>query len=146
MLGENLEDFLEAVLESTEDNWASTEVVAKHLGIKLHSAHVSIRKLLEMGFIETKDNASEIKLTETGMKIAKKVAKKHDLIKHFLKDFLCVPDNIADEDAHHMEHIISDESLEKMLQIFEFVEKDPADFMKWFSKYKTFVCEVEVRS
>ncbi|MCD4785564.1 MAG: metal-dependent transcriptional regulator [Candidatus Eremiobacteraeota bacterium] len=144
MLGENLEDFLEATLSSSEGEWASTDTVAKYLGIKLHSAYVSVRKLSEMGFIKTKDKAAKIALTEIGLKLANAVTGKHDLIKRFLTNFLCVPEGVADEDAHHMEHIISDESLEKILQFFEFVEKDPDDFMKWFSKYKTFVCKVKV--
>lgn len=143
MLKGNLEDFLEAALRLQKDGWASTEKVAQYMGVRLQSAYVSLKKLKLMELLEIRDNAKEIKLTKAGEAMAREVNRKHDLIKSFLHNFLCVPEDAAELDAHNMEHIISDEALDKMLLLMEFVEKDPEGFLAWFSRYKSLVCSVK---
>ena len=143
MLEANLEDFLEAVLKLRIEKRVSVEAAAEYLGVKLMSAYTSVRKLSALHLLETFDNSKEIALTETGEELARNVRKKHDIIKRFLTDFLCVDHSVAEEDAHNLEHIVSDESLEKIVGFFEFIEEDPNLFLKWFSSYKSFVCPVD---
>ncbi len=142
MLEANLEDFLEAVLKLKKNDRVTVEETAEYLGVKTMSAYTSIRKLSALHLLDTFDNSKEIALTATGEELARKVRKKHDLIKRFLIDFLCVEDSVAEEDAHNLEHIMSDESLDKIVGFFEFIEEDPESFLKWFSNYKAFVCPV----
>lgn len=143
MLEANLEDFLEAALKLRIENSVSVEAVADYLGVKTMSAYTSVRKLAALHLLETYDDSKEIVLTKTGEELARNVRKKHDLIKRFLIDFLCVDNSVAEEDAHNLEHIVSDESLDKIVGFFEFIEEDPESFLKWFSSYKSFVCPVD---
>jgi DtxR family Mn-dependent transcriptional regulator len=139
----NHEDFLEALLTVRDGEWALTSRVADHLGIRIHSAFVSAKKLSDIGLLLTRNEASELALTPKGEELAKNINRKHALIRRFLMDFLCVPADVAEEDAHNMEHVISDESLEKITGFFEFIEKDPEAFINWFSTYKAFVCPIK---
>lgn len=143
MLEANLEDFLEAVLKLRIEKKVSVDTVAEYLGVKTMSAYTSVRKLSALHLLDTYDNSKEIALTQTGEELARNVRKKHDLIKRFLTDFLCVDNSVAEEDAHNLEHIVSDESLDKIVGFFEFIEEDPDSFLKWFSSYKSFVCPVD---
>ena len=144
MLEANLEDFLEAVLRlKKDDGWALTREVADYIGVKIFSAYVSARKLSSLRLVKTSDNSEKIVLTPLGEELAKGVNKKHNIIKRFFNEFLCVPENVAEEDAHSIEHVISDESLEKIVSFFEFIEEDPESFLAWFSKYKTIVCPLD---
>lgn len=144
MLEANLEDFLGAVLSVREGEWASADRLAEYLGVKPQSALMSIKKLSAMRLVRSIDRGSKVALTETGEELAKMVSHKHDLIKRFLMNLLCVRDEVAEEDAHNMEHTISEESLEKITSFLEFIEEDQEGFLKWFSNYKSFVCPVEI--
>jgi DtxR family Mn-dependent transcriptional regulator len=140
MLGEGLEDFLVAAYEINENDWVSTKEIAEKMGIKLSGAYISVGKLSNIGLVETENDNTKVKLSEVGKKIAIDISHKHDKIKRFLTDFLCVPDAVAEEDAHHMEHVISDESLTKIVYFLELVEEFPEEFTQWFGRFKRMVC------
>ena len=58
-----------------------------------------------------------IHLTESGRQYAEKVYSRHILFKRFLTEVLEVDEPTAEEDACHMEHCVSDETMDK-LRIF----------------------------
>ncbi len=68
--------------------------------------------LKERGHIEV-DSAGYIELTEEGALLAAKILERHHVLVDFLKQ-IGVSDTVADDDACKMEHVISDETLEKM--------------------------------
>lgn len=145
MLGESLEDFLLAVYAIAGEDWADSKEVAEKMYVKLSSAQLSAGKLRQLGLIEDKDHVQFVKLTPTGLDIAMGINRKHDAIKDFLTDFLCVPPQTADEDAHHLEHVISDYSLDRIIAFLEFVKSTPSEHKKWMDDFKNHACSLPIK-
>lgn len=142
MIGQSLEDFLESVYAIGKDDWADIEAVASRIGIKVSSAYVSAGKLSNIELLKGKDHMKKVKLTETGLKVARQVQKKHQAIKQFFSDFLCVHPDVAEMDVHHIEHVITDESLNKIIKFLEYVEHPPEEYKKWLEEFRGKVCQV----
>ena len=112
------EDYLEAILiiEEKHDKVLSVEV-AKLLGVSKPGVNKAMNILKENGLIE-KESYSEIKLTTKGRKIAKEIYEKHQAIKKFLLA-LGVSEENAERDCCLIEHIISDETYEKIKEFLK---------------------------
>jgi DtxR family Mn-dependent transcriptional regulator len=50
---------------------------------------------------------------------SKGLDRKHDTIKHFFIDVLGVDEALADKDACEIEHVISDKTLDKLVEYLE---------------------------
>ena len=107
---ESPEDYLEAIL----GNVRSIDV-ANHLGYSKPSISVAMKRLRENGYIALDDNGHLI-LTGAGLAIALNIYEKHLVLTQFLIS-IGVDEEIAKKDACRMEHVISDESFEKIKQL-----------------------------
>ena len=87
--------------------------VALELKVSKASANDAVRKLKELGYVEH-ERYGQIYLTETEKCRAVKVYEKHRLITEFLVRALDVSLANAEKDACGIEHIISEETFEKM--------------------------------
>jgi Mn-dependent DtxR family transcriptional regulator len=87
--------------------------IAHELGFSKPSISRAMGILKRSGFIDIDENGS-ITLTQEGLKKAASVYERHNLIADYLETALGVGRETALEDACRIEHIISDESFEKM--------------------------------
>ena len=142
MMPDSMEDFLKAVYAAAGDDWIQTGKIAEKISVKAPNIYLIAGKLVQMGLIEGKQALEEIKLTRTGVRIACGVNYKYIMIKKFLADFLCVQDKIAEADAHNIEHVISDESLQKIVSLLEYIEDEPGDFSSWFGNFRKMISTV----
>lgn len=119
MLTKSLEDYLEAIKILT-DTGRITRVkeISKFLNVKESSVVNALNILKEKGYIK-QEKYGYIELTEFGNKEAKKILKKHKIVCKFLTNILKVSENIAQNDACKIEHIISDETIKKILQFLK---------------------------
>ena len=117
---ESGENYLETILILQNKNGfvRSTDVAAE-LDFAKPSISRAMSILKKAEFITMEDNG-RIKLTEKGLKKAAEVYERHQLISEYLVKALGVSIETADRDACRIEHIISEESFEK---IKEFVDK-----------------------
>lgn len=69
-----------------------------------------MKNLRENGYITVTDEGY-IKLTETGLEIARMIFDRHTILTHWLTS-MGVPEDIASSDACRIEHVISKESIE----------------------------------
>lgn len=105
------EDFLEALLMLEESGQPlETTRVAKLLGISKPAVHQMGHELIKQGWITRRDYG-DMKLTEEGRAIAKRVLERHHVLKEFLLG-LGISEETAEHDCCLMEHIISDETFE----------------------------------
>lgn len=111
-IGKSKEDYLEAIFIQINRNGAcrSTDVAAQ-LGFSKPSASIALKKLEDEGYIERYDG--RILLTEKGKEIARKTYDKHSFFKQWLI-MAGVDDKVAEEEACQMEHIISEDSFDKI--------------------------------
>ena len=113
---ESPEDYLEAILVLSRElgNVRSIDV-ANYLEYSKPSVSVAMKRLRENGFV-TLDEHGHLILTGSGLSIALKIYERHLVISQFLIS-IGVDEAIAKKDACRMEHVISDESFEKIKQL-----------------------------
>ena len=111
-IGKSKEDYLEAILIQINRSGAcrSTDV-AVQLGFSKPSASIALKKLEDDGYIERNDG--NIVLTESGREIAQTTYDKHSFFKKWLI-IAGIEERMAEEEACQMEHIISEESFNKI--------------------------------
>jgi Mn-dependent DtxR family transcriptional regulator len=113
-LYESGENYLETILILSERNGRVRSVdVAAELEFSKPSVSRAIGILRKEGLIEV-DEGGWIELTEAGKACADAVLSRHKAIAGFLRDVLGVDADAAEEDACRIEHIISEETFEKM--------------------------------
>jgi Mn-dependent DtxR family transcriptional regulator len=106
------EDYLEAIFALNKETGSVKSVdIAAHLGVTKNAVHNATHSLIERGFI-MQEPYGGLHLTKSGMRIAKAVYERHNVIKNFLIEFLGVSGEVAEIDACKIEHNISTETLE----------------------------------
>lgn len=120
ILKESGEDYLEAVLELEKKNGIVRSVdVAMLLGVTKPSVSRAMGNLKEAGYINM-ETYGNISLTQKGREHALKVLDKHKILAAFFEQVLGVEASISEKDACRAEHVLSNETMEKL---HEFMEK-----------------------
>ena len=107
------EDYLEAILMLQEKNGHVRSIdVANMLNFSKPSVSIAMKKLRENGYIAV-DGEGNLTLLEPGREIAERIYSRHRLLTHFFMQ-LGVDEKTAAEDACKAEHILSEQTLEKI--------------------------------
>ena len=119
---ESGEDYLEAILILERQSGAVRSIdLARHMSYsiaaELNYSKPSISRAMNIlkddGFI-TVESGGQIMLTEKGKAKAESIYERHVIITEFFEKVLGVDHEIAAHDACKIEHIISDESYQKL--------------------------------
>lgn len=106
------EDYLKAIFMVKNEQGASrSSDVSNRLGVSKSSTSIAIKKLESDGLV--KKNERKIFLTEKGLKLAEKLYEKNVFFTKWFKE-IGVSDQIAEDDACLLEHVISDETYYKV--------------------------------
>lgn len=110
---ESAEDYLEKILmlHNKYGQVRSIDIV-NDLGYSKPSISVAMKKLRENGYINM-DASNNIVLTDTGMKIAKRIYTRHQTLTKLLVK-IGVSQQTAEKDACKIEHDLSDETFRKI--------------------------------
>ena len=108
------EDYLETiyVLAKEHDGYVRSIDVAKHLGYSKPSVSIAVKNLKESGCLLIGDKGNLV-LTEKGQQIAEKVNERHQVLTKMLIH-LGVSPEVAREDSCKLEHVISDETFDRI--------------------------------
>lgn len=117
-LGESAEMYLETLLLLEKDGKARSVDIAKHLSVSKPSVNKAMNSLKELGYV-TQETYGDIYLTQEGRMIAEKVYSRHEVLCSFLADVLKVSKENAESDACKIEHVICDETLEKIIEFMK---------------------------
>ncbi len=110
---ESAENYLEAILMLGQQNGQVRSIdIAAHLGFSKPSISNAMKRFRENGYI-TMDDTGYITLTPSGLEIAERIYERHQLLTRYLTA-LGVDPETAREDACRIEHVISQESFEKI--------------------------------
>ena len=114
------EDYLETILLLYKKNGSVRSIdIARELGYTKASISRAMSILKKSDYI-LMDSDGQIRLTDKGIIKANEVYERHQLITDYLVNALGVSPETASEDACRIEHVISEESFEK---IREYVKK-----------------------
>ncbi|NLJ87147.1 MAG: metal-dependent transcriptional regulator [Firmicutes bacterium] len=114
----SLEDYLEAVFRVADEGGARTTDVAAHLRVSKASVNQAVGLLTERGLVQ-QERYGPIYLTSDGKIEARAIYHRHQTIKRFLVSVLGVDEGTAEEDACNVEHVISKETMTRLLQFME---------------------------
>jgi DtxR family transcriptional regulator, manganese transport regulator len=122
MTTERIEEYLEVLDEIIElKGYAKVKDIAANLSISPPSVTEMLQKLDEKGFINY-EKYSGVTLTNKGKELASKLRKKHKTLKQFF-EFIGVPQDIADEDACRIEHVINKITLNQLSRFLLFMQQ-----------------------
>ncbi len=114
---ESREDYLETILILSKKNKVVRSIdIAVEMGFSKPSVSRAVKILRESGYIEI-DKKGYITLTNEGQKKADKIYDRHVNIARYLVEILGVTEEIALEDSCKMEHVLSEEAYQKMLEV-----------------------------
>ena len=112
------EDYLEAILVLQRQKGMVCSVdVARHLEVSKPSVCHAVATLRDGGFL-TMDEDYFLHLTDAGLEVAEQIYEKHRFFTERLIEAGVDPE-AAERDACRMEHVISDESFQRLKAVSE---------------------------
>jgi DtxR family Mn-dependent transcriptional regulator len=138
-LSESIENYLEAILELEKNNKvARAKDIAEKLKIQKGSVSGALKVLKEKRLIHY-EPYSFITLTSKGKKIAQSIRKRHKVLNNFLQNVLQIDANKADTTACRMEHVIDDETLERLTVFIEYINTCPRSNDGWLASFVNYI-------
>jgi DtxR family Mn-dependent transcriptional regulator len=110
---QSLEDYLEMVSFLADEGNVRITDIALRLGVSKPSVLTALKTLEEQGLLEH-ERYRGVTLTARGKNRAKEIRERHDFLNAFLRNVLGVSAATAEQDACKLEHILSEETIEKM--------------------------------
>lgn len=115
---ESGEMYLETILRLQQESRVVHAVdIAEALNVSRPSVSRAVQILQESGYIRL-DNHKAITLTASGKKIAAAIFERHEILTNFFT-MIGVSPETAEADACRMEHVISEETFEKIKAYFK---------------------------
>ena len=109
----SLEDYIEAIyVLIRKEGAARVRDVAAELHVKMPSVVKAMAELKKLELV-TQEPYGDIELTAKGRRVANSVLTRHTILKAFLLK-LGVTENVADNDACLMEHILSAQTMDRI--------------------------------
>ncbi len=106
------EDYLESILTLSRDKSVVHRIdVARRMNVSQVAVTKAVKLLCEKGYVY--EDGKHLYLTEDGKQYAESVYEKHCVIREFLVS-LGVSPLTAEDDACHMEHLVSEETISAM--------------------------------
>ncbi|HML06445.1 MAG TPA: DtxR family transcriptional regulator [Methanobacterium sp.] len=126
-LSENVEEYLEILYKlSPNGEMVSTSQISEKLRIAPASVTQMLKKLSDKGYVQYSPYKGAV-LTKEGIKIAKKITRKHRLLERFLCDILKIKKDKIHEQACDMEHSLSDDAERALCHLLEQPDKCPGE-------------------
>lgn len=138
-LSQSLEDYLEAIyIISLDNKVVRVKEVSGFLDVKTPSVVDAINKLTENGLVNH-EKYGYLELTGEGKKLARKIHLKHEKIHKFFRDVLLVSEEVSRRDACKIEHYISKETMDNMIEFIRFMESCPNEYPEWLKHFEYFL-------
>ena len=119
------EDYLEVIYDLSHGTESVRSIdIANLLGVSRASVNKRLSLLKDAGFVEHEPYGL-VRLTESGCAVAKNVRERHNTLYKFLTDILGVDEDTADREACEMEHVISQDTSDKLYAYLSKLNKAP---------------------
>ena len=129
-----LEDYLKVIYRIQEEHGsAAVSDIADEMGVKNPSVTFALQRLDKLGLVNYRKYRN-VTLTEEGKRIAESLQCVYRTLKEFFL-LIKVDKKIADIDACQIEHIAHNQTINRLMQFLDFVEKEP-DCKTVFDKFE----------
>ncbi len=120
-----LEDYLETVYLLVRDGgYARVRDIAKARNVRSASVSPALKRLADLGLLDY-ERREYVGLTPAGEAQARRVFARHRLLTRFFHNVLQLPAEAAESEACAMEHSLSDQGMDRLTRLFEFLEVCP---------------------
>jgi DtxR family Mn-dependent transcriptional regulator len=120
-----VEDYLKTIYEiQCEQDKVATTALAERLGVAPASVTGMVKKLADLHLVVHQPYQGVV-LTEAGQKVALEVIRHHRLIELFLAEALGMPWDQVHEEAHKIEHVLSDQLADRIDTVLGHPTTDP---------------------
>ncbi len=131
------EEYIEAIFVLQNQNgYAKTGKISSEMSIRPSSVTEMLQKLQEEGYVKYEPYKGAI-LTETGMRIARELMKKHKIIADFL-EIIGIRRSLAEADACQIEHHVTVKTMGRLGKFVEFINNAPHE-PKWIEHFNYYV-------
>jgi len=115
-MSSSLEDYLEVIyILSYAGKTARVRDIARSRKVAMSSVTNALKKLAQRGLV--RHEAREfVTLTSSGKNLARRLSDRHRFLSVFLQDILGVKAETAARDACMMEHVLSPETMQRLLR------------------------------
>jgi DtxR family Mn-dependent transcriptional regulator len=126
MITSTVENYLKALylLDPYAEKQVATGELAKSLHVTPGSATSMIKTLAEAGHVEHRPHYG-VRLTEQGRNLAVHVVRRHRIVELFLVQILGMDWSQVHDEAEQLEHVVSNEVIERMDALLGFPTVDP---------------------
>jgi DtxR family Mn-dependent transcriptional regulator len=134
----SLEDYLETIYELIRDKkLARVKDIAEARGVQAGSVSPAMKRLSNMGLISYV-RREYIDLTPEGMRQARRVYARHQVLTRLFRDILGLSQEEAQKNACAMEHNLTEEAMDRLVRFFEITssytgEKNIFDLLNSFA-------------
>lgn len=134
----SLEDYLEVIYHIIEEKQAArVKEIAKRLNVNNSSVTGALKSLASKGYLHYSPY-DVIALTDQGKEVAVDVIRRHEILKQFFTDVLCIDPDTSDDAACKMEHAVTPEVLDKIVKFVEFTQICPRSGQEWIEGFQRF--------
>jgi DtxR family Mn-dependent transcriptional regulator len=120
-----IEDYVRAIYDLGRDgNPVSTSALAERLGVAPASVTGMLKRLAGLGLVRHQPYAG-VELTPAGRKVALEVMRHHRLIETYLAEAMGVAWDQVHDEAHRLEHHISEDLEDRIAELLGHPERDP---------------------
>jgi len=145
-LSRRAEDYLRGIFQIIQrKGYARVRDVARQLGVQPSTATEMLKRLNQLGLV-VYERYSGVTLTQRGEEIARAIQKRHETFKKFL-EIILVPEDIAERDAHILEHQLDPKTILQFTRFVDFITKStehPRFVSRWLEQFRKY-CEREER-
>jgi DtxR family Mn-dependent transcriptional regulator len=122
-LSASLQDYLEAIYHLIDEGRvARVKDIAARLNVQMPSVTGALRNLAAKELIHH-DPYSYVTLTTEGERVAREMARRHQVLTDFLTEFLGLDPETAERNACHMEHAIEAVVLDRLVEFVELADE-----------------------
>ena len=125
-VNQKVEGYMKTIYRLREEGVVRGAYIARELGVTKPTVSVSLKEMEEEGYLKIQPDRT-VKLTQKGEKIASRIVERNKIIFELLT-YLGVNRETAYDDACNIEHGISDESLNALIKLRDyltFIRKTP---------------------
>jgi len=133
-----LEDYLEAIFHVVaEKGEARVNDIAAELSVHKSTVTAALKRLARERMVNYSPYESAT-LTARGRREARRVTRRHRVIRDFLTDVLAVAPKSADENACRMEHVVDKDVLDRLARFAQFVKDCPRAGEGWVGSFRAY--------
>lgn len=133
-----MEDYLEAIFDlDTKKQVVRVKDIADKLDVRMPSVTSMLKTLNERGLVNY-EKYETVHLTAQGVVIGKEMRRKHDALRRFLAEVLRVDSETAEAEACKMEHALSSETMDRLVDFINFIHTCPRAGESWLRNFEDF--------